>query len=159
MATIKKLGLGAQQFGGFTPYGNLTTIRAKLETSATGGAIGADSSTAIASGDVVVLEKLPAGMVLEDAQVIVSTAMTASVTGSLGFIYADGVDSTEAPQDAAYFGAGLVLNAAGRLRCATTNAPVKLPKEAFLVLTTGGAANAKASRIDVIVHGERMGPK
>ena len=41
MATIKKLGLGAQQFGGFTPYGNLTTIRAKLETSATGGAIGA----------------------------------------------------------------------------------------------------------------------
>jgi len=159
MATIKKLGIGSQQFGGFTPYGNLTTIRAKLETSATGGAIGADSSTAIASGDVVVLEKLPAGFVLEDAQVIVSTAMTAAVTGSLGFVYADGVDSTEAPQDAAYFGAGLVLNAAGRLRCATAKAPVKLAKDALLVLTTGGAANAKVSRVDVIVHGERMGPK
>ena len=159
MATIKKLGLGAQQFGGFTPYGNVTSIRATLQTAANGGAIGADSAAPIASGDVVVLEKLPAGFVLEDAQVIVSTAMTAAVTGSLGFVYADGVDSTEAPQDAAYFGAGLVLNAAGRLRCATANAPVKLPKEAFLVLTTGGAANDKASRIDVIVHGERMGPK
>ena len=159
MATIKKLGLGLQQFGGFTPYGNLTTMRATLETAATGGAIGADSSAALGIGDVVVLEKLPAGMVLEDAQVIVSTGMTASVTGSLGFVYADGVDSTEAPQDAAYFGAGLNLAAAARLRAATAKAPVKLAKNALLVLTIAGAANAKASRLDVIVHGERMGPK
>ena len=159
MATIKKKFIGDKQFGGFTPYGNVTTIRATLQTNATGAAIDSDSAAAIAVGDVVVLEKLPAGMVLEDAQVIVSTAMTASVTGSLGFIYADGVDSTDVPQSATYFGSALVLNATGRLRCATTNVPVKLPKEAFLVLTTGGAANAKASRIDVIVHGERMGPK
>ena len=159
MATIKKLGLGLQQFGGFTPYGNLTTMRATLETAAAGGAIGADSSAALGIGDVVALEKLPAGMVLEDAQVIVSTGMTASVTGSLGFVYADGVDSAEAPQDAAYFGAGLNLAAAARLRAATAKAPVKLAKNALLVLTIAGAANAKASRIDVIVHGERMGPK
>lgn len=159
MATIKKLGLGLQQFGGFTPYGNLTTIRATLETTAAGAAIGADSNAALGIGDVVVLDKLPAGMVLEDAQAIVSTAMTASVTGSLGFVYADGVDSTEVPQDAAYFGAGLNLAATARLRATTAKAPVKLAKDAFLVLTIGGAANAKASRIDVIVHGERMGPK
>lgn len=157
MATIKKAGVGASQFGGFTPYGNLTTLRATLLTNAIGAAIGADSNAAIASGDVVILDKLPAGLVLEDAQIIVSTPMTAAVTGSLGFIYVDGVDSSVVPQDAAYFGTGLVLNAAGRLRSASTKAPVKLPKEAYLVLTTAGAANAKASRLDVIVHGERLG--
>lgn len=159
MATIKKLGLGQQQFGGFTPYGNLTTLRSVLETIADGSAKHADSATPLGVGDVVVLDKLPEGLVLEDAQTIVSVAMTAAVTGSLGFIYADGVDSADVPQDAAYFGAGLALNATGRLRANTAKAPVKLPKPALLVLTIAGAANAKASRLDVIVHGERTGPK
>lgn len=159
MATIKKQGLGRNQFGGFTPYGNLTTLRATLETLATGGAKDADSATALAIADVVVLEKLPQGFVLEDAQVIVSTPMTASVTGSLGFLYADGVDSAEVPQDAAYFGAGMNLNTAGRVRATGTKQPVKLAKEAYLVLTIAGAANAKASRVDFIVHGERLGPQ
>lgn len=158
MATIKKKFIGHKQFGGFTPYGNLTTIRATLQTNATGAALNSDSAAAIAVADVVVLEKLPEGFLLEDAQVIVSTAMTASATGSLGFIYADGVDSTDVPQDAAYFGTGLNAATAGRIRTAGTKAPVRLAKEAYLVWTQAGAANAKASRIDVIVHGERMGP-
>ena len=158
MATIKKKFIGDKQFGGFTPYGNVTTIRATLQTNATGAAIHSDSAAAIGVADVVVLEKLPEGFLLEDAQVIVSTPMTASATGSLGFIYADGVDSTDAPQDAAYFGAGLNAATAGRIRTASAKAPVRLAKEAYLVWTQAGAANAKASRIDVIVHGERMGP-
>lgn len=158
MATIKKKFIGDKQFGGFTPYGNVTTIRATLQTNATGAAINSDSAAAIAVGDVVVLEKLPEGFLLEDAQVIVSTGMTATATGSLGFIYADGVDSTDVPQDAAYFGASLNAAAAGRIRTASTKAPVRLAKEAYLVWMQGVIANAKASRIDVIVHGERMGP-
>lgn len=158
MATIKKKFIGDKQFGGFAPYGNVTTIRATLQTNATGAALNSDSAAAIGIGDVVVLEKLPEGFLLEDAQVIVSTTMTASSTGSLGFIYADGVDSTDAPQDAAYFGTGLNAATAGRIRTAGTKAPVCLAKEAYLVWTQAGAANTKASRIDVIVHGERMGP-
>jgi len=158
MATIKKKFIGDKQFGGFTPYGNVTTIRATLQTNSTGAAINSDSAAAIAVGDVVVLEKLPEGFLLEDAQVIVSTGMTATATGSLGFIYADGVDSTDVPQDAAYFGAGLNAATAARIRTASTKAPVRLAKEAYLVWTQGVIANAKASRIDVIVHGERMGP-
>ena len=158
MATIKKKSIGDKQFGGFTPYGNVTTIRATLQTNATGAAIHSDSAAVIAVADVVVLEKLPEGFLLEDAQVIVSTPMTASATGSLGFIYADGVDSTNVPQDAAYFGTGINAAAAGRIRTAGTKAPVRLAKEAYLVWTHAGAANAKASRIDVIVHGERIGP-
>ena len=158
MATIKKKFIGDKQFGGFTPYGNLTTLRATLQTTAAGAVIDGDSTAALAIGDVVVLEKLPEGFVLEDAQLIVSTGMTASSTGSLGFLYADGVDSAAVPQDAAYFGAGLNAATAARIRTAGTKAPVRLAKEAYLVWTHAGAANAKASRIDVIVHGERMGP-
>ena len=158
MATIKKKFIGDKQFGGFTPYGNVTTIRATLQTNATGAALNSDSAAAIGIDDVVVLEKLPEGFLLEDAQVIVSTPMTASATGSLGFIYADGVDSTDVPQDAAYFGTGLNAAAAGRLRTASSKAPVRLAKEAYLVWTQAGAANAKASRIYVIVRGERIGP-
>lgn len=159
MATIKKQGLGRGQFGGFTPYGNLTTLRATLETLASGAVKGSDSAAAAGVGDVIILEKMPQGMVLEDAQAIVSTALTASVTGSLGFLYADGVDSADAPQDAAYFGAGMNLNTAGRVRATGVKPPIKLAKEAYLVLTIAGAANAKAGRVDFIVHGERLGPQ
>lgn len=158
MATIKKKFIGDKQFGGFTPYGNLTTLRATLQTTAAGAVIDGDSTAALAIGDVVVLEKLPEGFVLEDAQLIVSTGMTASATGSLGFLYADGVDSAAVPQDAAYFGTGLNAATAARIRTAGAKAPVRLAKEAYLVWTHAGAANAKASRIDVIVHGERLGP-
>ena len=55
-----------------------------------------------------------------------------------------------------HFGAGLDLATAGRIRTATTKL-VTLPKEARLILTTAVAANAKASDITAIVHGERMG--
>lgn len=157
MPTQKLKNIGVNQFGGFTPYGNVTVLRATLETGAAGALSGGITNTTIAAGDKVHLQTLPAGMTLEDAIVVVSTAMTAAVTGSLGFEYVDGVDSTEVPQDAAYFGAGLVLSAAGRLRMATTKALVKLPKEAYLVLTTAGATNVKASRLDVMVYGERLG--
>ncbi len=39
---------------------------------------------------------------------------------------------------------------AARLRNTSTKAPVTLPKDAYLVLTTSGAANAKAARVDVV---------
>ena len=159
MATIKKKFIGDQQFGGFTPYGNVTTLRATLQTNAAGAAINSDSAAAIAAADVVILEKLPEGFLLEDAQVIVSVGMTATATGDLGFIYADGVDSAEVPQNAAYFGAGLDAAAVARLRTTSAKAPVKLPKDAYLVWTQKTVANAKAARLDFIVHGERMGPR
>ena len=159
MATIKKKSTGEQQFGGFLPYGNVTTLRAELETNAAGAVINSISPAKVAVGDVVVLEQLPQGFLLEDAQVIVSTGMTALATGSLGFIYVDGVDSTEVPQDAAYFGAGLDAATVARIRTASAKKPLKLAKDAYLVWTQAGAANAKASRIDFIVHGERFGSR
>ena len=137
---------------GATPWGNLNALHFILQTGATGGALDADSNAPLAAGDKVRLGVLPAGSTLVESVAIVSAGLTATVKGDLGFEYVDGVDSAKVPQDAAYFGAALDLAAAARLRNATTKAPVTLPKDAFLVLTTSGAANAKAGRVDVAVQ-------
>ena len=90
---------------------------------------------------------------------VTNSAMSASVTGKLGFAYDDGVDRTDVPQNDAYFGTGYALSAAAVLRKTATTAPIRLPKGARLILTTGGAANAKASQIDVRIAGELTGPR
>ena len=158
MATVTLKQVQKRQFGGFTPYGNVTSLMFVLATAANGAAVGADSSSALAAGDVVDLGPLPAGMRLDDASLFVTTGMTATITGSLGFKYEDGVDSTAVPQDAAYFGAAIDLATAGRKR-ATGSKLVTLPKPARLILTTAVAANAKASDIKVLVTGELTGPR
>ncbi|MEG2447241.1 MAG: hypothetical protein RSA22_11750 [Acinetobacter sp.] len=157
MATIKRKTARDRQFGGFTPYGNVSTLVYLLKTNATGAVIDSDSTAAVASGDVIDLGELPEGMRLDDAQILIKTGMTATVTGSLGFKYVD-TDSTEVPQDAAYFINAGDMATAGRLR-ANTGKLVTLPKPARLILTTGVAANAKASDIKVIVSGELTGPR
>lgn len=157
MATVKIKSAHMRQFGN-VPYGNVTTLAFALATAANGGAIGADSAAAIGIGDVIDLGPLPEGMRLDDASVFVTTGMTATITGSLGFKYEDGVDSAAVPQDAAYFGAGIDLAAAGRKR-ATGSKLVTLPKPARLILTTAVAANAKVSDIKVLVSGEQLGDR
>ena len=153
MATITQ-SQSAHNNLGVTPYGNLTALHFVLETNATGAAINSSSTAAIAIGDVVRLGVLPAGFKLIDSQVVVQTGLTAAVTGKLGFAYVDGVDVVGVDaQDDDYFGTGLVLSAAARLRNATSNSAVTLPKDAYLTLTTAGAANAKAARVEVTVLG------
>lgn len=152
MGTITKLGMQnpANRLGA-APYGNLTAFRFVLKTNAAGAVVDGDSTAAVANGDTVKIGLLPAGFRLIDSEVVIKTAMSASVTGKLGFAYADGVDSTEAPQDDDLFGAGLAMSSAARLRNATSNTSVVLPKDAWLTLTTGGADNAKASELEIIV--------
>ena len=140
-----------RSFGATVPYGNTTTLAYELKTGATGAALNSDSTEALAIGDVVDLGPLPEGMRLDDAAVLVTTGMTATVTGSLGFIYEDGTVG-----DPAYFGAGIDLAAAGRVRTAGSKL-IKLPKPARLILTTAVAANAKVSDIKVLVTGELLG--
>ena len=89
MATIKRKTARDRQFGGFTPYGNVTSLVYSLLTNATGAVIDSDSTAAIAVGDVIDLGELPEGMNLQDAQIIVSTGMTATIKGNLGFQYSD----------------------------------------------------------------------
>lgn len=158
MPTITKNRYQDGQNFGSSPYGNVTALEYPIVTNASGALVGGDSTAAIASGDVVRLGILPAGFRLHDSLTIVSTAFTASVTGTIGFAYVDGVDSTDVPQDADYFGAAVAINTAGRYR-ASNNAvkPVTLPKDAWLTITTGGANNAKAADATVIVIGELVG--
>ena len=143
------------QHGG-SPYGNHSSFAFQVKTNAAGVVLGGSSATAPKVNDVIVLGVLPNGFRLDDAQIFVTTPMTAGITGDLGFVYEDGVNSNEVPQDTAYFGAGLVLNAAGRLR-ATGTKLVTLPKNALLVLTIKGANNAKESDVSVVVQGELTG--
>lgn len=151
MGTISKKSTDNGVQLGNTPWGNLTALRYTIKTAANGSVINSDSAAAPAVNDVVNLGHLPSGFRFVDSQVNVVTGMTATLTGDLGFAYKDGVDDTAIPQDADYFGAGLNLATAARLRNATTNAPVTLPKDAYLILTTAAANNAKASRIDVVL--------
>ena len=155
MATVSLKSALKRQFGN-NPYGNLSVLSFALATLASGAAADSDSTAAIAAGDVIDLGPLPEGLRLDDAQIIVTTGMTATITGSLGFKYEDGTDSTEAPQDAAYFGSGIDLAAAGRKR-ATGTKLLTLAKPARLILTTAVAANAKASDLRVLVYGEQVG--
>ena len=157
MATVSLKSALKRQFGN-TPYGNLSVLSFALATLASGAAADSDSTAAIAAGDVIDLGPLPEGLRLDDAQIIVTTGMTATITGSLGFKYEDGTDSTEAPQDAAYFGSGIDLAAAGRKR-ATGTKLLTLAKPARLILTTAVEANAKASDLKVLVYGEQVGAR
>lgn len=156
MATITKSQYQKRGFGD-VPYGNLSHIAAQLKTNASGAALQSDTTAAIASGDKVKLVLLPAGMTLIDMLLIVSVAFTASVVAKVGFEYADGVDSAAVPQDDDYFGAAIAINATGVYRKTAVTPPVTLPKDAWLILTTGGAANAKAAQADVFITGELTG--
>lgn len=157
MANIRIKSIGINQFGGVETCGNITRYRSTLKTNPAGGAINANVITPLAVNDVVTLNVMPAGMVLHDETIIVSTPFSAGVTASLGFMYVDGIDRTDVPQDPAYFGNGIVLGAIARLRTVAANALVRLPKEAYLVLTITGAGNTQVGVMDVIVDGERLG--
>lgn len=156
MATIKSNTYQKRQFGGAVPFGNQTSLAYGFKTGATGAVLNSNSAAAVGIGDVIDLGHLPAGWRLEDATVLVTVGMTATITGKLGFAYEDGVDDAAVPQDDGYFGATINLASVGRVR-ASGSKLVTLPKAARLTLTTAVAANAKASDVSVLVYGELQG--
>lgn len=159
MATITKKGIRqANQFGG-APYGNLSRLHYSLITNASGVMQDADSTAAIGNGDKVILGFLPAGFALHDALAIISDAFATSSTGKIGFEYVDGVDSTKVPQDDDYFfTTSLSLATAARVRANNAAVrPVVLPKDAYLILTNGGAAQNVVGILDVFIEGVLTG--
>ena len=155
MSTVSIKGIKNSQFT--YPAGNKTVIKGRFETTAAGVAVNSDLATAVQINDVVRIGFLPAGAELQDAQAIVSDAFTAATTADIGLLYADGVDSTVVPQDAAYFFAALSTAATGRTRSTVAKAPVRLPKDAFLVLTRKAAADASVGIADVLVDAVLQG--
>lgn len=159
MATITKKNPDSGVQLGNTPWGNLSALRYLLKTNAAGAVINSDSAAAIAVNDVVNLGHLPAGFRFVDSQVNVIDGMTATATGDLGFAYQDGKDDAKVPQDPDYFGAGLNLATAARLRNATANAGIVLPKDANLMLTLKTVANNQVADIEVVIFGIAEGVK
>lgn len=154
MATVTKKYLSQeQQFGG-APYGNGTTLQFNMTTNASGVVTNGDATAALGNGDLARIGILPAGARLHDALLIVSDAFTAASTAKIGFAYVDGVDSTAVPQDDDYFiVAGTSLASAGRTRANNTAvAPVTLPKDAYVILTNAGAAQAAVGVLDLLVE-------
>jgi hypothetical protein len=134
-------------------YGNETRLNFNLTTNASGVWVDSDQSTHLIVGDTLCLGIIPAGFEIHDCLVTVSAAFTASVTCSIGYKYADGVDATPA-QDAAYFvPATQALSSTVLLRKTGIKAPAKLPKDAYLTLLWAGATNAAAGVLDISVIG------
>lgn len=157
MATVtKKRAKDAQTFGS-VPYGNISRLLYRLETNSSGAMVNSDSTSALAISDVARVGLVPAGFRLDDMQVIVSNAFPASCTCSVGFAYKDGVDDTSVPQSASFFGSGIALSSAARIRSSASNAPVVLPKDAWLIVTIAGAAVNEVGIADFLINGEQVG--
>jgi hypothetical protein len=161
-ATVTKKTFGITQFGRSTAvaYGNLSALWYKLTLGSTGAVSDSDSTAVVGIGDKIRIGVLPGGLTPFDLQGVISDAWTASVTCKIGFEYVDGVDDAAVPQDDAYFvAAGQSLATVALFRKTAKTAPVTLAKDAWLTLTTAGAATDAAGILDLIVIGELSGPK
>ncbi|CAX50316.1 putative phage structural protein [Neisseria meningitidis 8013] len=155
MAKIHVKNNGGNRFGG-VPYGNMAVEHYRIVAKEDGTILGADAYGPPKADDVLVLGVLEQGFRLDDAQIIVKTAMSSGITADVGFVYADGADDANVPQDAAYFASAADFASAARIRCQSAKL-VTLPKQALLTVTLKGAASAKAADIDILIYGEKFG--
>lgn len=155
MAKIHVKNNGGNRFGG-VPYGNMAVEHYRIVAKEDGTILGADAYGPPKADDVLVLGVLEQGFRLDDAQIIVKTGMSSGITADVGFVYADGADDANVPQDAAYFASAADFASAARIRCQSAKL-VTLPKQALLTVTLKGAASAKAADIDILIYGEKFG--
>lgn len=159
MATItKKNAKNLLQIGG-VPFGNLTGLHYTFETNSSGYYVDSDvPATAVAIGDKIRIGVIPAGFQIWEYWANISDAFTASSTFKIGFEYVDGTDSTAVPQDDDYFCAATTAASTAVLK-KTNDAvrPLTLPKDAFLIITNAGAAQAAAGQLDILVIGVAKG--
>lgn len=139
-------------------YGNLSALQYKFAVNASGVMADSDTAAAVGNGDVVILGIIPSGFQPIDCMVNVRDAFAASTTAKLGFKYVDGVDVTAVPQDDDYFLTASATSAQAIFRKISYTAPITLPKDAYLILTVGGAAHSAAGIADIALLGVINGP-
>ena len=132
MATIKKFVAGTNQFGGFSPFGNMSVLNFDYSTNATGVVVSSDSTTPVAIGDKIYVGAVPQGFSLCS---VIGTA-------AVGFEYVDGKNDTTVPQGA-------------DIKTALLK---PLPKDAYVYITASAAATA-ASTVRAALTGELTGPR
>lgn len=155
MAKIHVRNNGGNRFGG-VPYGNMAVEHYRIVAKEDGTILGADAYGPPKADDVLVLGVLEQGFRLDDAQIIVKTGMASDITADVGFVYADGADDANVPQDAAYFASDADFASAARIRCQSAKL-VTLPKQALLTVTLKGADSEAAADIDILIYGEKFG--
>ncbi|HFC6193801.1 TPA: hypothetical protein ACFM61_000081 [Neisseria meningitidis] len=155
MAKIHVRNNGGNRFGG-VPYGNMAVEHYRIVAKEDGTILGADAYGPPKADDVLVLGVLEQGFRLDDAQIIVKTGMASGITADVGFVYADGADDANVPQDAAYFASAADFASAARIRCQSAKL-VTLPKQALLTVTLKGADSEAAADIDILIYGEKFG--
>ncbi|HEZ5103687.1 hypothetical protein [Neisseria meningitidis] len=155
MAKIHVRNNGGNRFGG-VPYGNMAVEHYRIVAKEDGTILGADAYGPPKADDVLVLGVLEQGFRLDDAQIIVKTGMDSGITADVGFVYADGADDANVPQDAAYFASDADFASAARIRCQSAKL-VTLPKQALLTVTLKGADSEAAADIDILIYGEKFG--
>lgn len=155
MAKIHVRNNGGNRFGG-VPYGNMAVEHYRIVAKEDGTILGADAYGPPKANDVLVLGVLEQGFRLDDAQIIVKTGMSSGITADVGFVYADGADDANVPQDAAYFASAADFASAARIRCQSAKL-VTLPKQALLTVTLKGADSEAAADIDILIYGEKFG--
>ena len=133
MATIKKFVADTNQFGGFSPFGNMTVLNFGYSTNATGAVISSDSTTRVAIGDKIYVGDVPQGFSLCS---VIGTA-------AVGFEYVDGKDDASVPQGA-------------DIKTALLK---PLPKDAYVYITASAAAPLAASTVSAALTGELTGPR
>lgn len=133
MATIKKFVADTNQFGGFSPFGNMTVLNFGYSTNATGAVISSDSTTRVAIGDKIYVGDVPQGFSLCS---VIGTA-------AVGFEYVDGKDDASVPQGA-------------DIKTALLK---PLPKDAYVYITASAAAPLAASTVRAALTGELTGPR
>ena len=131
MATIKKIVDSTNQFGGFSPFGNMTVLHFDYSTNATGAVISSDSTTRVAIGDKIYVGDVPQGFSLCS---VIGTA-------AVGFEYVDSKDDATVPQGA-------------DIKTALLK---PLPKDAYVYITASAAAPLAASTVLAALTGELTG--
>lgn len=158
MATVTKKNVKKLRQIGGVPYGNVSALTFNFETNSSGVWVDSDQATALADGDVCRVGVIPAGFQVWEYWLNISDAFTASSTFKVGFAYVDGEDSTAVPQDDDYFCAA--TTAASQAVLKKTNVavrPLTLPKDAYLIITNAGAAQAAAGQADIAILGIAKG--
>lgn len=97
-----------------------------------------------ASGDTITfsgdqLGKIPNGAILLDSQLLIPGSTT-SLTASVGYQSTDGDTSTTNATNTTFFNSATAVATAGRYAPTSLNAPVVLPKDAWPIVTIGGAS-------------------
>lgn len=155
MATYKKSGVDTKrQYS--NAAGNLSAFEFTLELAS---GAGGGKDTALIATDICQLGIIPGGMRIMGAEIVVSSAFTTGSTLDIGFEYVDGVDSTVVPEDPDYF-ADALDDLVSRAGMPATNAPVRLEKDAYLIVTNNAITQAEtASKLTVVVWGILEGHK